>query len=198
MFREIIFVLVLIGTLTLLVTRVSDCLNKTGWHYGPFMDCFQIQVSALRRWNSWETVDPISDAKTLVTRLKSFEHTSPFLRLPAEFRIRCVGKRLGAYIDFNQYLGDPHKVWRDKDMQLRLGKEEPRGINGALSEDREKIFLTALSKGSVGRLLRHYANSDETILVVSTKDSKNKKIFAHFDLEGMQEALAPIAKACRF
>ena len=148
-------------------------------------------------WGTWENVDPVSKVKIVGIFLESYKGHG-FFGEPAVFFIRCTQKELEAYITFQKHIGLPHDIEYGKNMYLRLGSTHARRIDGMISSDYEAVFIKEPTKKGVRKLLRYYADSDETILVASTKDSKNKEIRAHFDLQGMQEALAPIAKACKF
>ena len=202
MFREIIVPSIVAFVTGALVVHASSCLDETGWNYEPFMDCLQTQTKSLlsygtiREWRTWENVDPVSKVKIVGTSLESYKGHG-FFGEPATFVIRCTKKELEAYITFQKHIGLPHEIEYGKNMYLIFGSTARR-IDGTISTDYEGIFIQEPTKKGVRKLLRYYADSDETILVASTKDSKNKEIRAHFDLQGMQEALVPVAKACRF
>lgn len=145
------------------------------------------------RWRSSSNTNPLDDTKTLIASIEADAQEAP-LRNNVTLMIRCQSNKTELYVDWNDYLGDDSRdVYSDwKRVTVRVGDLPARQQRWGISTDSEATFAPASAIG----LIRQMVNEDR--LVLQTTPYNESPVTAVFNLEGMRDAVEPIAEECNW
>src|SRR5690606_25621483 len=142
-------------------------------------------------WITTTDTNPIDDSKTVTAILPASQGESRFGG-PVGLVVRCKSNATEMYANWHEFLGDDSNSVYDefKLVTVRVGDEPAREERWHLSTDRQGTF----TPGSPIPLLKRMLSAER--LVLQTTPYNENPITAVFELEGIQDALAPIAETC--
>jgi hypothetical protein len=145
------------------------------------------------QWRSTSDTNPLDDSKTIIASIAADAQEAP-LRNNVTLMIRCQSNKTELYVDWNDYLGDDSRdVYSDwKRVTVRVGDLPARQQRWGISTDSEATFAPASAIG----LIRQMVNEDR--LVLQTTPYNESPVTAVFNLEGMRDAVEPIAEECNW
>lgn len=141
-------------------------------------------------WITSDDVNPVDDSATRRAFLVADEGTSARGE-SVTMTIRCQSNKTELYVNWQDYLGDDsHDVYSDwKLVTQRVGEAKAKTVRWDISTDNNATF----ARSPIG-LIKEMLKADR--LVLQTTPYNENPTTAVFKLEGMKEAISPIAKEC--
>lgn len=148
------------------------------------------QESEPTDWVTSEDVNPVDDSRTRRATIVADEGSSS-MGETISLTIRCQSNQTELYVNWSDYLGDDsHDVYDEwKKVTVRVGSESARTERWGISTDNEATF----APGPID-LIRQMAKADR--LVLQATPYNESPVTAVFNLQGIGEAIAPIANEC--
>lgn len=140
------------------------------------------------KWQVHTEVSPIDDSTNAYAVLKSENIVGKGYRAQhTTLNLRCKEDETNAYLTWNDYLGS------DSIMVLtRLDKNKAKTVRWNLSTDNQATFVSGGDISFIKSLLGH-----KKFLAQLTPYNESP-VMAVFDIEGIEEAIKPIQKACHW